>query len=211
MSLTINDTTMTSDQSPHTARQAPGHRHGWEVSWLPGQVLDRDTAITAMILADIAATGDIRPDHRLWPAVQSWSAEVGLTGPDAIDPRLPAAPRRPPARASRTLRPGGWSRTRTGRPPTDHARTPTPGRGTRPRPGCAPTRPPRPTSPAAHPTCPARCPRTGCSRTWPCTSTSSATACSPPTPAAPPSTTSPPAGWPSGSPPAPSRRPSPAP
>ena len=73
MSLTINDDTMTSDQSPHTARQAPGHRHGWEVSWLPGQVLDRDTAITAMILADIAATGDIGPGHRLWPAVQSWS------------------------------------------------------------------------------------------------------------------------------------------
>src|SRR5205814_1569490 len=84
MSLTIGDDAMTSDQSPHTARQAPGHRHGWEVTWLPGQVLDRDTAITAMILADIAATGDIRPDHRLWPAVQSWSAEVGLTGPDGI-------------------------------------------------------------------------------------------------------------------------------
>src|SRR5437660_12894644 len=84
MSLTINDAAMTSDQSPHTARQAPGHRHGWEVSWLPGQVLDRDTAITAMILADIAVTGDIHPDHRLWPAVQSWSAEVALTGPDAM-------------------------------------------------------------------------------------------------------------------------------
>ncbi len=37
-----------------------------------------------MILADIAATGDIHPGHRLWPAVQSWSAELGLTGPDAI-------------------------------------------------------------------------------------------------------------------------------
>jgi hypothetical protein len=84
VSLTIGDATMTSDQSPHTAQQVPGHRHGWEVSWLPGQVLDRDTAITAMTLADIAATGDIRPEHRLWPAVQSWSAEVGLTAPDAI-------------------------------------------------------------------------------------------------------------------------------
>jgi hypothetical protein len=97
MALTINDTTMTSDQSLHTARQAPGHRHGWEVSWLPGQILDRDTAITAMILADIAATGDIHPDHRLWPAVQSWSAEVGLTGPDAIEraAQPPLADRQP--------------------------------------------------------------------------------------------------------------------
>jgi hypothetical protein len=84
VSLTIGDAAMTSDQSPHTARQIAGHRRGWEVSWLPGRVLDRDTAITAMTLADIAATGDIRPEHRLWPAVQSWSAEVGLTAPDAI-------------------------------------------------------------------------------------------------------------------------------
>jgi hypothetical protein len=84
MALTINDATMTSDQSLHIARRAPGHRHGWEVSWLPGQVFDRNTTITAMMLADIAGTGDIGPGHRLWPAVQSWSAEVGLTGPDAI-------------------------------------------------------------------------------------------------------------------------------
>jgi hypothetical protein len=84
MALTINDTTMTSDQSPHTARQVPESRHGWEVSWLPGQVLDRNTTITAMMLADIAATGDTPPGHRLWPVVESWSAEVGLTGHDAI-------------------------------------------------------------------------------------------------------------------------------
>jgi hypothetical protein len=107
MALTINDTDMTSDQSLHTARQAPGHRYGWEVSWLPGQVLDRDTAITAMILADIAATGDIYPGHRLWPAVESWSAEVGLTGPDAIarasQPPPPAArqPQPPDPRSGR--------------------------------------------------------------------------------------------------------------
>src|SRR5512146_156976 len=107
MALTIDETIMTSDQSPHIARQAPGDRHGWEVSWLPGQVLDRDTAITAMILADIAATGDIHPDHRLWPAVQSWSAELGLTGPDAI-----AQAAQPPPDASRQPEPPGH---RTGR------------------------------------------------------------------------------------------------
>jgi hypothetical protein len=84
MSLTIGETAMTSDQSAHAARQVPGRSRGWEVSWLPGQLFDRNTAITAMILADIAATGDIRPGHRLWPVVESWSAEVGLTGPDAI-------------------------------------------------------------------------------------------------------------------------------
>ena len=84
MTLTINDTTMTSDQSPHTARRAPS-RNGWKVSWLPGRALDRNSAITAMILADIAADQRVREDHRLWPHIQSWAAELGLTGPEAVE------------------------------------------------------------------------------------------------------------------------------
>jgi hypothetical protein len=84
VTLTINDATMTSDQTPHTARPAPGHEHRWEVSWLPGQLLDRNTAITAMILADLAAEEDLRDGHRLWPHIQNWAEELGLTAPDAI-------------------------------------------------------------------------------------------------------------------------------
>jgi len=83
MTLTITDTTMTSDHHSHTARQAPDGR-GWAVSWLPGQVLDRNAAITAMTLAGIAAVPDLNPGHRLWPHVEGWAAELGLTGPDAI-------------------------------------------------------------------------------------------------------------------------------
>jgi hypothetical protein len=84
MTLTINDTTMTSDQNLHTARQAPGRQHEWEVSWLPGQILDRNTAITAMVLADTAAQGDLHEGHRLWPHIQGWAEELGLTGTDAV-------------------------------------------------------------------------------------------------------------------------------
>ena len=83
MTLRINDTTMTSDRSARTARHAPG-QNGWEVSWLPGQTLDRNTAITAMTLADITAEPDLRGDHRLWPHIQGWAEELGLTAPDAI-------------------------------------------------------------------------------------------------------------------------------
>ena len=83
MTLTINDTTMTSDQTAHTARHAPD-RNGWEVSWLPGQALDRNTAVTAMVLADTTAEPDLHESHRLWPHIQSWAAELGLTAPDAI-------------------------------------------------------------------------------------------------------------------------------
>ena len=83
MTLTINDTTMTSDQTPHTARHAPS-RNGWEVSWLPGRALDRNSAITAMILADTTADRDLHEGHRLWPHLQGWAEELGLTAPDAI-------------------------------------------------------------------------------------------------------------------------------
>ena len=83
MTLTITGTTMTSDHTAHTARQAPG-RNAWKVSWLPGQALDRNTAITAMTLAEVAAEDDLHEGHRLWPHIQGWAAELGLTGPDAI-------------------------------------------------------------------------------------------------------------------------------
>jgi hypothetical protein len=82
VTLTINDTTMTSDRTTHTARHAPG-RNRWEVSWLPGQTLDRNTTITAMVLAD-TADPDLHEGHRLWPHIQSWAQELGLTAPDAI-------------------------------------------------------------------------------------------------------------------------------
>jgi hypothetical protein len=84
MSLSINDTAMTSDCTAHTARPAPGRQHQWEVSWLPGQTLDRNSAITAMVLADTTADPDLREGHRLWPHIQSWAEELGLTAPDAI-------------------------------------------------------------------------------------------------------------------------------
>ncbi len=83
MTLTITGTTMTSDHTAHSARQAPG-RDGWEVSWLPGQTLDANTAVTAMILADVVSKADIHEGHRLWPHIQGWAAELGLTGTEAV-------------------------------------------------------------------------------------------------------------------------------
>ena len=102
MTLTINDTTMTSDQTAHTARRAPD-RNGWEVSWLPGQTLDRNAAITAMTLADTTAEPDLHEGHRLWPHIQGWAAELGLTAPDAIakTSQPPSDPNRQHEQASR--------------------------------------------------------------------------------------------------------------
>ena len=83
MTLTINDIAMTSDRTARTARPAPD-RNGWEVSWLPGQTLDRNTATTAMILADHRADRELHEGHRLRPHIQGWAEELGLTAPDAI-------------------------------------------------------------------------------------------------------------------------------
>ena len=93
MTLTITGTTMTSDQTAHTARLAPGQRL-WEVSWLPGRALDRNSAITAMTLADSAGEADLNEQHHLWPFIQGWAAELGLTGSDAINQvSQPGSPR----------------------------------------------------------------------------------------------------------------------
>ena len=93
MTLTIHDATMTSDQTAHTARLAPGHAL-WEVSWLPGRALDRNSAITAMTLADLTSEPGLNERHQLWPFIQGWAAELGLTGSDAINlASQPASPR----------------------------------------------------------------------------------------------------------------------
>ena len=85
MTLTINDTTMTSDQTAHTAQLASGSQHFWEVSWLPGRILDRNSAITAMTLADLTSERELNERHQLWPFIQGWAAELGLTGSDAVN------------------------------------------------------------------------------------------------------------------------------
>ena len=95
MTLTIDDTTMTSDQTAHTARLAPGSQHRWEVSWLPGRALDRNSAITAMTLADLTSEHDLNEQYHMWPFIESWAAELGLTGSDAINQASqPGTPRR---------------------------------------------------------------------------------------------------------------------
>ena len=102
MALTINDSFMTSDRTDHTARHAPD-RNGWEVSWLPGQTLDRNTAITAMILADTSAERDLHEGDRLWPHIQGWAEELGLAASDAIEQVS-----QPPSDPNRQQEPASW-------------------------------------------------------------------------------------------------------
>lgn len=92
MSTKITDTEMTSDQTRHTAAVVPGAiieggPTAWGVSWLPGRLLLRDQAITAMTLAEVISTrADDLADNasRLWLHVDGWAAELGITGPLAL-------------------------------------------------------------------------------------------------------------------------------
>jgi hypothetical protein len=91
MSVTINDRTMTSDRTPHAARLAPGQDHQWEVSWLPGRRVTRNEAITAMVLAETCSPAEARERNRMWPFIQGWAAELGLTANHAVT-RIAATP-----------------------------------------------------------------------------------------------------------------------
>ena len=84
MALTINDDSISGDHTGHTGRLVPGPQRAWEVSWLPGRLLDRSSAITAMVLADMAASSTPKPGDRLWPHIESWATVIGLTAPDAL-------------------------------------------------------------------------------------------------------------------------------
>jgi hypothetical protein len=79
MALTIHDRCMTSDQTPHAARLAPGQERQWEVSWLPGRRVTHDEAITAMTLAEACSPAGTRRQDRMRPFIQGWAAELGLT------------------------------------------------------------------------------------------------------------------------------------
>ena len=83
MALTILDDTISSDRSAHTARALPSRDQTWEASWLPGRLLDRNSAITAMMLADITSSEDMNAGHHLWSHIEAWAAELDLTAPEA--------------------------------------------------------------------------------------------------------------------------------
>ena len=84
MSLSIQDESISSDNTGHTARLAPGREREWQVSWLPGRLMDRNSAITAMVIAEAVGSGDLHPGQRLWPHLDGWADELGLTTRDVI-------------------------------------------------------------------------------------------------------------------------------
>jgi hypothetical protein len=85
MVINITAETIKSDETPHAARflgPAVG-REQWEFSWLPGRVLGRNEAVTAMTIAETVARG-LEPGSTLWPFIDGWASKLGLEGLDAV-------------------------------------------------------------------------------------------------------------------------------
>jgi hypothetical protein len=89
--LTITGTNMVSDTTRHTAKlvklPSPLTGYSWQVTWLPGQHLTRDQAITAMTIAEMLierAHVLADPASKLWWHVAAWAEELGLSRADAV-------------------------------------------------------------------------------------------------------------------------------
>jgi hypothetical protein len=84
--ITVTETTMRATSTGHTASRDNG---GWTVTWLPGQVLTREHAVTAMKIAAAARLARAA-DSPARALLREWAAELGLPGPRAA--RMAAAP-----------------------------------------------------------------------------------------------------------------------
>ena len=73
-----------------------------------------------MTLADHAGERELNERHRLWPFIESWAGELGLTGSDAINrvtqPGGRPATTPPPIGPARTRQAADWPTPST-RPP----------------------------------------------------------------------------------------------
>lgn len=87
MSLRISRTAMTSDQTSHAA--ALQDNGTWMVSWLIGRDLSQSEAVTAMTLAEVVASHDLPDGDTMWPHVNGWAAELGMTGKAAVAAAAP--------------------------------------------------------------------------------------------------------------------------
>ena len=81
MNIRITDEPMISDTTPHSART---EGDGWTVTWLPGRVLTRNQATTAMVLAETIAGGIGNHTDKRWLFIEGWANELGITGAYAV-------------------------------------------------------------------------------------------------------------------------------
>ncbi len=92
MSLRVNSERITSEVTGVSAKFHPDAgadgEGAWVLSAMPGRLLTRDEALTAMVLAGIYATNP-PPEDDVWHYVRGWREKLGLP----VDVSIPASGR----------------------------------------------------------------------------------------------------------------------
>ena len=78
MGIVIGETRMVSDQTGHTATRTDDGT--WASTRVPGRLLDRNTAISSLVLAELESAGYANSPH-----ARQLRAEVGLDAPPPPD------------------------------------------------------------------------------------------------------------------------------
>ncbi|MDX3661294.1 hypothetical protein PV646_28650 [Streptomyces sp. ID05-26A] len=94
MTITVTLDEVTSTTSSHTATRYPATGVGaglWSVSWLPGRILTRDEATTAIRIAELADDFD----ETSLSCLSRWAYELGLDATQAWDIVNSATPATP--------------------------------------------------------------------------------------------------------------------
>jgi hypothetical protein len=80
MAIKIDETDMEAISSGASAKQAG---KGWRVSYLPGREVDRNQAVTAMVLSEAVASNP--PEgHKDWLFIDRWAEELSLSRAEAV-------------------------------------------------------------------------------------------------------------------------------
>jgi hypothetical protein len=83
MSVQIGNTGMTSTITRHRAELDAEQPGLWRVSWL-SDLVDRNRAITALLVAEHVEAGADNPDHPDWHLVESFADELGLNAHELV-------------------------------------------------------------------------------------------------------------------------------
>ena len=84
MTLHITDWLMTSDVTPESAQRLPSLPGQWLLSWLPGELLPQEQALSGMILDEILSDPTFVDDLGAVEMATLHAAELGITLDEAV-------------------------------------------------------------------------------------------------------------------------------
>ncbi|WP_227983946.1 hypothetical protein [Nocardia spumae] len=84
MTLHLTDWEITSDTSPESALRLPDASGHWMLTWLPGELLTREQALSGMVVDEILSDPALVDDLAALDLAGLHAAELGIDVEDAI-------------------------------------------------------------------------------------------------------------------------------